>query len=50
MTPETMNDYLKAGANSFGLGSSLFTPDLDLGEIANRARNFIHTYREITGT
>ena len=41
ITPDTMDDYLAAGANSFGLGSALFKPDYELDELRERAVAFV---------
>lgn len=41
ITPETMYDYLVAGANSFGLGSALFKPDYELEDLQDRAAAFV---------
>lgn len=46
ITPETMGAYMKAGANSFGLGSALFNPGYDLKEIGERAAAFVAAHRE----
>ena len=35
ITPERMRDYWLAGANGFGLGSALFTPNLAINEKVN---------------
>lgn len=40
MTPERMEDYWKAGARGFGIGSTLYTPGIPLQEIGRRARAF----------
>lgn len=40
ITPGTMGDYRKAGADSFGLGSALFKPTYDLTELRKRAEAF----------
>lgn len=42
VTPDTMNDYLAAGVNSFGLGSALFKPDYELDELQQRAVAFMN--------
>lgn len=42
ITPDTMDDYLAAGANSFGLGSALFKPDYELDELQERAVAFMN--------
>jgi len=41
ITPETMKDYLAAGANSFGLGSALFKPEYEVADIKVRAVAFV---------
>ncbi|MFK7862076.1 MAG: 2-dehydro-3-deoxy-6-phosphogalactonate aldolase [Granulosicoccus sp.] len=48
ITPDLMDDYLDAGSNSFGLGSALFKPEYEMGEIKDRALAFVralHRYR-----
>lgn len=39
--PETMADYLAAGANGFGLGSALYRPGQGAAEVAAQARGFV---------
>jgi len=39
--PETMGDWLKAGATGFGLGSGLYTPGLSAEEVGRRARAYM---------
>ncbi len=46
ITPDTMVEYLNAGANTVGLGSALFKPDYSLKEIQNRAASFVSAYRK----
>ena len=46
ITPETMHDYLDAGANSFGLGSALFKPEYEIDEIRQRATSFITAFNK----
>ena len=41
ITPEAMDDYWAAGANSFGLGSALFSSNNDLDELRKRADAFV---------
>lgn len=41
VTPETMPTYWAAGADGFGLGSSLYRPGLSATEVAANARRFI---------
>ena len=45
ITPHTMDDYLAAGANSFGLGSALFKPDYTIDEIHERATAFANAFK-----
>lgn len=45
ITPETLENYLRAGASGFGLGSALFKPDLPLPKIRDNARAFAAAYR-----
>ena len=40
ITPEKMNDYLKAGAIGFGLGSALYKPGMTLKDIRKNADAF----------
>lgn len=47
VSPDTMAEYVEAGANGFGLGSALFRPDLDMAEIARRAADFMREFRAI---
>ena len=44
ITPDTMDEYLAAGANSFGLGSALFRPDYTIDEIRQRAIAFVNAF------
>jgi 2-dehydro-3-deoxyphosphogalactonate aldolase len=48
--PESMKAYVEAGANGFGLGSALFTPQLTAAEVGRRARAFADAWRGIAGT
>ena len=45
VAPDTMAPWRDAGAFGFGIGSSLFTPGRDAGEIATRARAFVSAWR-----
>ena len=40
ITPEKINDYLKAGAIGFGLGSALYKPGMTLRDIRKNAEAF----------
>lgn len=46
ITPETMQDYRNAGADSFGLGSALFKPVYSTEDIHARARTFVDAFRQ----
>ena len=46
ITPDTLDSYLAAGANSFGLGSALYKPEYDYNEIRSRARSFIDAFNK----
>lgn len=41
ITPDNMRAYLDAGANGFGIGSALYKPGMDAGQVAENAMNFI---------
>lgn len=41
ITPQTMADYLKAGASGFGLGSALFKPEASLPNLTENAQAFV---------
>ncbi len=47
ITPETMAGYVRAGANGFGLGSSLYTPGASAADVGERARRFVDTWRAL---
>ena len=47
ITPETMADYLAAGANGFGLGSALYKPGMSAAELGQRAKAFAEAYRAL---
>ena len=49
ITPDTMGDYRKAGANGFGLGSALFKPTYSLSELQTRARSFVTAFEKGNG-
>ncbi|MBU2886386.1 2-dehydro-3-deoxy-6-phosphogalactonate aldolase [Gilvimarinus agarilyticus] len=44
----TMAPYLQAGAVGFGIGSSLYEPDIDISELASRARSLVETFDHLT--
>lgn len=46
--PENFAEWLKAGANGFGLGSFLYKPGDAVADIAAKARDVVATWDEIT--
>jgi len=46
--PAVMADFLNAGASGFGLGSALYKPGMNLGDVAQRARSFVQTWQAIS--
>ena len=46
--PENFADWLKAGANGFGLGSFLYKPGDAVADIAAKARDTVAAWDEIT--
>lgn len=49
VTPETMKAYLAAGANGFGIGSSLYKPGETEESVGRKARDFVAALREARG-
>jgi 2-dehydro-3-deoxyphosphogalactonate aldolase len=47
--PETMKAYVEAGADGFGLGSALFAPGMDVGQVGRNARAFATAWAELRG-
>ncbi|WP_086930427.1 2-dehydro-3-deoxy-6-phosphogalactonate aldolase [Agarilytica rhodophyticola] len=45
-----MADYLKAGACGFGIGASLFTPDMNLASIERQAKLIIDAFKSAEGS
>lgn len=41
IVPEVLAEWRKAGAAGFGLGSALYAPGMDAGEVGARARAFV---------
>ena len=48
ITPDRLKPYRLAGADGFGLGGALFQPDIPLDELAERAKVFVETWRNLT--
>jgi 2-dehydro-3-deoxyphosphogalactonate aldolase len=49
ITPESMGEYVAAGAAGFGLGSALYKAGDDDRTVATRARSFVAAWRRIEG-
>ncbi len=47
ITPDTMAEYVRAGATGFGLGSSLYSPGASVDLVSANARRFAETWRTI---
>ena len=47
IAPETMADYVAAGANGFGIGSALYKPGCSADEVRRRAEPFVTAWRAI---
>ena len=47
IAPETMADYVAAGAAGFGIGSALYKPGLDAAEVGRRAEAFTAAWRAL---
>jgi 2-dehydro-3-deoxyphosphogalactonate aldolase len=46
--PANFADWIKAGANGFGIGTALYTPGLSAAEIATRAATIVAAYDAAT--
>ncbi|MTI02340.1 2-dehydro-3-deoxy-6-phosphogalactonate aldolase [Roseibium sp. RKSG952] len=44
--PDNFGDWIKAGADGFGIGSALYKPGMDVNEIADRAQKIVAAYDE----
>ena len=44
--PENFGQWIKAGANGFGIGTALYTPGLSVAEVAARADRIVAAYDE----
>jgi len=47
ITPDTMAEYVRAGATGFGLGSALYNPGASADLVGAQARRFAETWRAI---
>lgn len=47
VTPDTLAEWHAAGADGFGIGSALYKPGVDAGEIGRRARAFVTAFEAI---
>ena len=47
ITPDTMAEYVRAGATGFGLGSSLYTPGAPADLVGANARRFAAAWRAV---
>lgn len=47
IAPQSMADYVAAGAAGFGIGSALYKPGIDAGEISGRAHAFVVAWRAL---
>ncbi|RKF17917.1 2-dehydro-3-deoxy-6-phosphogalactonate aldolase [Alginatibacterium sediminis] len=45
---ESMRPFVDAGAAGFGIGASLYTPQMSLEQIANNAREFVSTFKSLS--
>ena len=45
--PANFADWVKAGANGFGIGTALYTPGLSVDEIATRAAGIVAAYDRV---
>lgn len=49
ITPDNQGDFLKAGANGFGLGSALYRPGMSIEELEKKAIEFASKWRRYQG-
>ncbi|NOD34341.1 MULTISPECIES: 2-dehydro-3-deoxy-6-phosphogalactonate aldolase [unclassified Ruegeria] len=47
--PENFDQWIKAGADGFGIGSALYKPGMDVTEISDRARQIVAAYDKAVG-
>lgn len=47
--PENFDQWIKAGADGFGIGSALYKPGMDVTEISDRTRQIVAAYDKAVG-
>ncbi|WP_170384580.1 2-dehydro-3-deoxy-6-phosphogalactonate aldolase [Ruegeria atlantica] len=47
--PENFDQWIKASADGFGIGSALFKPGMAVSEVADRAKQIVAAYDEAVG-
>ena len=47
IAPQSMADYVAAGAAGFGIGSALYKPGFPATEVARRAKDFVDAWRSL---
>ena len=47
--PENFNQWIKASADGFGIGSALFKPGMAISEVADLAARIVAAYDEAAG-
>lgn len=48
ITPHNMTPWLAAGARGFGIGTALYAPGIDIGELSRRAQAFAQAWAATT--
>lgn len=48
ISPDNMAPWVAAGAQGFGIGSALYAPGVDAGEVARRAHAFAQAWRAVS--
>jgi 2-dehydro-3-deoxyphosphogalactonate aldolase len=47
ITPGTMEEFLRAGADGFGIGSAIYKPGETAAEVSAKARAFVEAWRDL---
>jgi 2-dehydro-3-deoxyphosphogalactonate aldolase len=50
VTPDTVAEYMRAGATGFGLGSALYSPGASADLVGANARRFVEAVRQVART